>query len=206
MEQLLNIKSVPIKVQVNVTRAKLVPAEPTPSATPMNDGGKLKIKADSIQMNINLPDKQQPQVQAPAQSTTSNSDTFSHSDNSADVFSFTYQGVAKFVQNSGDNKHIHNSQYQAQSASRTIEQVLQSIPKTNKDVSYSDGTLKVNYFADESSFNWDEVNAPGFEFVPGSIEFIVQEMPDVDIEYTGSPIYFPRSADPNYEPLIDMNV
>lgn len=35
------------------------------------------------------------------------------------------------------------------------------------------------------------------EFVPGSIEFTVTQKPAVNIEYVGSPIYVPRSADPN---------
>ena len=44
----------------------------------------------------------------------------------------------------------------------------------------------------------------GFEFVPGSIEFVVTQMPEIDIEYLGEPIYFPRSASPNYEAPLDV--
>ena len=45
---------------------------------------------------------------------------------------------------------------------------------------------------------------PEFEFIPVSIEFIIEQMPELDIEYLGDPIYFPRSADPNYEPPLDV--
>ena len=44
----------------------------------------------------------------------------------------------------------------------------------------------------------------GFEFIPGSIEFVVSQMPDLEIEYLGDPIYFPRSADPNYKGEVDV--
>jgi hypothetical protein len=32
------------------------------------------------------------------------------------------------------------------------------------------------------------------------LEFEITEYPKVIIKYVGGPIYFPRSADPNYEP------
>ena len=48
------------------------------------------------------------------------------------------------------------------------------------------------------------LDRPEFEFIPGSIEFIIEQMPGLDIEYLGDPIYFPRSADPNYEPPLDV--
>jgi hypothetical protein len=38
------------------------------------------------------------------------------------------------------------------------------------------------------------------DFIPPDLEFEIVEYPKVIIKYVGGPIYFPRSADPNYEP------
>jgi hypothetical protein len=37
-------------------------------------------------------------------------------------------------------------------------------------------------------------------FIPPDLEVDIVEYPKVVIKYIGGPIYFPRSADPNYEP------
>jgi hypothetical protein len=47
--------------------------------------------------------------------------------------------------------------------------------------------------------DWDTNPSAQLEFVPGSVEFIVNQRPRLEIEYTGEPIYFPRSAAPGYE-------
>lgn len=39
------------------------------------------------------------------------------------------------------------------------------------------------------------------KFIPGDIEFTVEQMPSLTIKYTGGPFYVPRSADPNYHPV-----
>lgn len=38
-----------------------------------------------------------------------------------------------------------------------------------------------------------------YEFIPGNIEYTVTQRNEVRFTYTGTPIYVPRSADPDYE-------
>jgi hypothetical protein len=40
----------------------------------------------------------------------------------------------------------------------------------------------------------------GTDFIPPDLEVDIVEYPKVIIRYIGGPIYFPKSADPNYEP------
>jgi len=47
--------------------------------------------------------------------------------------------------------------------------------------------------------NWDTAGLTNFEFIPGKIEFEVKQMPKVEIEYLGGPIYVPPSADPEHK-------
>ncbi len=199
MEQLLSIKHIPIKVEVKVQRAELRPVENNNTHTPSvqvsakKDGG-LCLRADPYRVDL---------------SENRNYDTYIPSDNYDSGFTLTYEAIAKLadgnssvpgVMQSGESRH-----FSAQRASRSIESVLQSLPKNkNSAVSYSDGTLSINYQMSGSQSAELDLHSPEFEFIPGSIEFIIKQMPELDIEYLGDPIYFPRSADPNYEPLVDV--
>jgi hypothetical protein len=88
----------------------------------------------------------------------------------------------------------------ANKASRSIEALLSALPKAKNSsgVSFSNGKLNVDYSLDDG-VDISALIRSNFEFVPGKIEFIVKQMPRLEIEYLGGPIYFPRSSDPNYE-------
>lgn len=192
MDQLLSIKHVPIKVEVKVQRAELKPVENNSSAPSVQvsakQGGGLRVQANPYKVNL---------------SENKNYDVYVPSSGTDNGFTLTYEAIAKLA----DNGAVQgaNNEFNAQKASRSIESVLQSLPKSrNSAVSYSDGTLSINYqmIGNQSADMAAEMTE--FEFVPGSIEFIVTQMPELDIEYLGDPIYFPRSADPNYEPPLDV--
>ncbi len=207
MDQLLSIKHIPIKVEVKVTRGELKPVEDSgtkahsaPSVQVSGKDGRICLKADPYRMDL---------------SESRNYDTYVPSGSYDDGITLTYEAIAKLadggnaakglksgITGNGDTQMLH-----ARKASRSIESVLQSLPKSrNSAVSYSDGTLSINYQMSMSSDQSQalELNSPEFEFIPGSIEFIISQMPEIDIEYLGDPIYFPRSADPNYEPIVDV--
>ena len=192
MEQLLSIKHVPIKVEVKVQRAELKPAEnntSTPSVqVSAKQGGGLRVEANPYRVNL---------------SESRNFDSYVPSASTENSFSLTYEAIAK-IADGGAVQGADNSQFAAQK-SKSIEAVLQSLPKgRNNAVSYADGTLSINYQMPGNNPVDITEDMAGFEFVPGSIEFVVTQMPEVDIEYLGEPIYFPRSASPNYEAPLDV--
>lgn len=202
MEQLLSIKHIPIKVEVNVTRGEFkrvensAPNAPSVKVSPKKGGG-LRLQAEPYRMEI--PESR-------------NYDTYIPSGNYDSGFTLTYEAVAKLADGGNPAAGIKQSgemrQFSAKRASRSIESVLQSLPKNkNSAVSYADGVLSVNYqMTGTESVAELASSHPEFEFIPGSIEFIISQMPELDIEYLGDPIYFPRSADPNYEPIVDVLV
>lgn len=202
MEQLLSIKHIPIKVEVNVTRGEFkrvennVPKAPSVKVSPKKGGG-LCLQAEPYRMEI--PESR-------------NYDAYIPSGNYDNGFTLTYEAVAKLADGGNSAAGIKQSgemrQFSAKRASRSIESVLQSLPKSkNSAVSYADGVLSVNYqMTGTESVAELASSHPEFEFIPGSIEFIISQMPELDIEYLGDPIYFPRSADPNYEPIVDVLV
>ena len=73
------------------------------------------------------------------------------------------------------------------------------LPKEGPDISWSGNTLSINYQASELNMDWNTAPEAKLEFVPGTVEFIVNQRPKLEIEYVGEPIYFPRSAAPGYE-------
>lgn len=73
-------------------------------------------------------------------------------------------------------------------------------PKVGPDISWEIGELSMNFKMDNLDFDWD-MGKLQFNFIPGSIEFIVKEYPDVIIDYKGSPIFVPPSANPNYKEI-----
>ncbi len=193
MEQLLSIKHIPIKVEVNVQRAEYRPVENNAGSAPSvqvsaKQGGGLRVQANPYRVDL---------------SENRNYDSYVPSASSAESFSLTYEAIARIAEG-GTTQGADNSQFAAQK-SKSIEAVLQSLPKgKNNAVSYADGTLSINYQMQGSNTADLAADMAGFEFVPGSIEFVVTQMPEVDIEYLGEPIYFPRSASPNYEAPLDV--
>mgnify|MGYP003311655983 CR=1 FL=1 len=62
------------------------------------------------------------------------------------------------------------------------------------------GDITIDYQLDKLNFDW-KTQQGSFEFIPGDIEIMVSQRPEVRIEYIGDPLYVPPSADPNYEPI-----
>ena len=205
MEQLLSYKHIPIKVEVKVQRAELKPIEDSgkASAAPSvkvssKQGGGLRLQAEPYRVDL---------------SDARNYDTYIPSTGTENGITLTYEAVARLADGTQKSGEAGGAQNKKPSS---VEAALKALPKSrNKAVSYNNGTLSINYqmnlpshadttAAAASSDPVEAIQFTEFEFVPGSIEFIITQMPELDIEYMGDPIYFPRSADPNYEPPLDI--
>lgn len=198
MDQLISIKRIPIKIEVNVTNSQLKPRQVTDSSdsspavtVQRNQGGGVQLSAKPYKVDM-----------------SQNCDTYVPAGD-GNGLTLTYNAVASINPTQNEAQLINGAvntaaanapTIAAKSASRSIESILSQLPKTkNNAVSYDNGTLSINYSLDSGSGPDLKELSSGFEFVPGSIEFEVSQMPGLEIEYLGEPIYFPRSADPNYE-------
>ncbi|MDE5741118.1 MAG: hypothetical protein K2H90_01560 [Oscillospiraceae bacterium] len=203
MEQLLSIKHIPIKVEVKVQRAELKPVEDSgkTAAAPSvkvssKQGGGLRLQAEPYRIDL---------------SEARNYDAYIPSTGTGNGITLTYEAVARLADGTQKSGEANGTQRKKPSS---VEAALRSLPRNrNRAVSYNNGTLSINYqmnmpssveTAAASSDPVEAIQFTEFEFVPGSIEFIITQMPELDIEYLGDPIYFPRSADPNYEPPLDV--
>ncbi len=73
------------------------------------------------------------------------------------------------------------------------------LPNTGAEISWEPHSISMNYTPAEVNVDWDINTTNMFNYVPGDFSLEILEHPRVEIEYTGTPIYFPRSADPNFE-------
>lgn len=194
MDQLLSIKHIPIKIEVNVTNAQLKPREadplkPSVKISKGSDG--VRVAAQPYKVDISSPKL----------------DSYVPTNVQPSKLTLTYDAVAKI----GDTESETAAKTTAvsRSSSQSIEAILSRLPKSKESsISYNDGTLSINYsmIGSDSSSDIGSISdlKNGFEFIPGDIEFIVSQMPDLEIEYLGEPLYFPRSADPNYKGEVDV--
>ena len=89
---------------------------------------------------------------------------------------------------------------QQRTAQPTGEFQLGFTPSAPVDIDYEAPDLTINYEMDKLNFDLKVANG-NFEFIPGDIEMSITQRPQVLIEYVGGPIYVPKSANPDYEPL-----
>jgi hypothetical protein len=73
-------------------------------------------------------------------------------------------------------------------------------PSVGPDISWDTGGISMSFTMDELDFDWN-IGRPHIDFIPGSIEFIISEYPSVEINYIGTPIFVPPSANPNYKEI-----
>ncbi len=59
-------------------------------------------------------------------------------------------------------------------------------------IEWSEPVLRFKYNEGNLQYNWNPVST-GLTYIPGGVDFRVTQLPSVDIEYVGKPLYFPRS-------------
>ena len=69
------------------------------------------------------------------------------------------------------------------------------IPSVGPDISWIPAEANLEYIPGELSTDW-KVNRNLMEYIPGKFEFIIDQYPDITIQWLGQPNYFPVSAKP----------
>ena len=67
------------------------------------------------------------------------------------------------------------------------------IPTTGPEIDWIPPSLSIEYQMDKLNFDL-RMDKGNVEFIPGSIEMIISQYPEVNIEYIGDPIYVPPSV------------
>ena len=196
MYPLIEIKSVPIEIRMKTTNASLEYTRGTAEMEISRSDKGLDIKSRPIKLNLDtfeprggvvLPNAPAQSIQPAPMTEASYEATSAYSD----------QGQIMLNARFGQEMARQTAQPSEQSAMSSTEMLR---PETGLDFEWKDGQMEIRYEMDKMSFDW-KIDRGEFEFTPGDIELIVEQRPSVVIKYMGGPIYVPRSADPNYEPV-----
>ena len=172
--QMLEITSIPIKLDITVNRAQLSPIDTTESPA--------AVQAKSIKS---------PAEMRILMDNARNKDVFvQSSDNKIEL---SYNAVAKIsrqpeninamVSKTGELDEIYRN-------SNLDDVMTKAASASDKNMSWQNGTLSLKLSSEEIGMKF-EPDTVGFEFTPGSIDITVEQFPQVKIEYIGDPIYIP---------------
>lgn len=202
---LLNITTVPIKVEINITKGSFT----NPRVNNPDNAFKMDIKTDNGKLQIHSePQKIKIDTYAARSSMGygqyNNTDLIKHEADKG--FKIAYEGTARIASEGNQlARGASPAEIAAQNsrAGQTIQTIMEFLPKTGADITFDKGVLNINYDVGDVNIDWENAAAMPYEFTPGKVEFSIAQMPSVEIEYMGGPIYVPASADPNYEPALD---
>ena len=196
MERLIEIKTVPIELEMIVNHARLDYKRSTVDLEISRNQGGLQIRSKPIKVNIDTFE---------ARNSVSPTAMRSIEQAAQRGQQKVYDTTATYARR-GDlllEKKIGEqliSQFAMESQQVNTDFAMKWLPTTGPDISWDGGELNIRYEMDKLNFDWRMDNG-NVQFIPGNIEFTVTQQPDVIIKYVGGPVYVPPSADPDYEPL-----
>ena len=200
MNPLIEIKTVPIEIQMKVTHARLEYARGTAQVEISRNKGGLNIRSQPIKVNLDTFE-----ARNSVMPTTS---TLIRQQAQAGIQG-AYQATAvlaregRMLMEARIDQDVIPQLAKAQNLGQPTNVNIDFIPTTGPDISWDGGEMSIRYEMDKLNFDW-RMEQMSFTFVPGDIEFTMTQRPDVIVKYVGGPLYVPPSADPDYEPL-DVN-
>lgn len=197
MYPLIEIKSVPIEIEMKVTSAKLEYARATADLEISRNDGGLNIRSRPIRLNIDTFEARNSVSPTVPRAIKQNAERGHQAAYEATAI-YARQGQVLLNAKIGQEM-VTQFAADAQTQNLKTNVGIQFIPTTGADLSWDPGEMNIRYEMDKLNFDW-RLSQPNFNFTPGDIEISVKQQPDVVIKYVGGPLYVPRSSDPNYEP------
>ena len=200
MNPLIEIKTVPIEIQMKVTHARLEYARGTAQVEISRNKGGLNIRSQPIKVNLDTFE-----ARNSVMPTTS---TLIRQQAQAGIQG-AYQATAvlaregRMMMEARIDQDVIPQLAKQQNLGNPTNVNIEFLPTVAPDISWDGGEMSIRYEMDKLNFDW-RMEQMSFTFVPGDIEFTMTQRPDVIVKYVGGPLYVPPSADPDYEPL-DVN-
>lgn len=197
MGPLIKITNVPITVEMKSTNAQIQrSAQSVDLDISRTEGGGLRIKSNPIKVSIDTFE---------ARNTIAPTTKRSIEQAAQKGKNAAYEATAKLAREGqmlmdaklSGGKALDQI-FASDAMAPTGEFTLSRLPGAPPEINWSDPDISIEYDMEKLNFDW-RIQKGDFEFIPGTIEFSIAQKPDVIIEYIGSPIYVPKSADPNFE-------
>lgn len=196
-QPLIEIKTVPISIEFKITEAQYAPAETTADLEMSTEDGGIQIKSKPVRLNLDTYEARK--------SASNESAIDSVKSYAAKGKQGAYHATARYATEGSilmnvkldedafkqiSNLRLKNNEHKTPN--------IKWIPNRPVDIQYEPGDLTIKYSTDKLNFDFHQNKKP-MKFIPGDIEFVITQQPDVVIKYVGDPIYVPPSASPNYE-------
>lgn len=189
MEPLLQIKTIPLKYEMKVQKAELRYTKSKSEVLINKENGGLDINSKPIKSYIDTYEARSSitptTMESVRQAAASGLEAASEA-------AATYTEEAALLLDAKVPNPLDQI-FRQRAQMPTGEFGLAFIPTTGPDLEWSAPDLNIKYQMDKLSFDIRAAKGD-FEFIPGSIEFSITQMPDVEIEYIGKPMYVPPSA------------
>lgn len=197
IEPLLEIRTIPMSMELKINKARYEIASTNATFELTRDKGGLQMQMKPTKINIDT-------VEA-RYSAGIKSAMRSVEDSAKKGIQAAYEATANYARegNLMLDINIMDNPIPEIAMRKFISDVdfnLGFSPSVGPDISWEVGELSINFEMDKLDFDWN-VQKPQFKFIPGSIEFIINEYPSVEIEYKGTPIFVPPSSNPNYKEI-----
>jgi len=198
MEQLLDVKIIPISFELKVHPAKLEASSDAPDQQGIVDYRNLtpyttKLYIDTREFRNKTERNATPLTAKEA------------SKNDVLLGMGTTTKIAKegnLLMNLQENSTTLGS-LAFQHAQPTLETTI-GIPSVPTNFDWDSHQLSMQYESDRQNYDWLSKNKPKLKFTPASVEFMVKEYAHVEFKYLGKPQYVPPSSSPDYKPQFDV--
>lgn len=198
MYPLIEIKTVPIEIEMKTTNATWEYRRGTAEMEIRREKGGLKINSRPIRVQMDTFEARNSVSPTPMRSVEQSAQRGRQAAYEATA---AYARHGKLLLNAKVGEDVVTQiATEPQQEAMNVTVNLDFLPKGGVEMDWQAGEMQIRYEMDKLNFDW-KISGCSFEFTPGDIEFTVTQRPEVIVKYVGGPIYVPPSADPNYEPV-----
>ena len=192
MEQLLEIKTIPIKYELKVNHASLEYQNSTAEVEISRDKGGMKIKSRPIKLHLDTYEARNSVVPT---TKTMISQKAQQGKSVAYKATANYGREGQLLLNAkvGQGAEVLNQIFAERTKEPTGDFVLDFLPKTGPNIEWEEPEFNIEYQMDKLNFD-TKIQKGDIQFIPGNIELSILQYPDIEIKYVGGPIYVPPSA------------
>lgn len=195
MEQLLSIKTVPVKYELSVTHAQL---QYTPQKAQVMESrirGGLQIKNQPARLELSTLEARNSLHPTPLLSVKQAAQRGIKAASDATA-KYAMEGKQLLDVRPGSDPL---SDIIAQNAAQpTGEFQLTFLPSTGAEIKYVEPDFEMQYQADKLQFD-TRISTGNLEYIPGEVSMNITQWPDIVIEYMGKPMYVPPSVAEHFE-------
>ncbi len=202
MSSLIEIKNIPIKLQLNITHGEMEYSNGSAELKISRDKGGFHMKRTSPQIRIDT-------FEARNSITPTTMQTVEQ--NAQKAKQHVYEVMANYAQQGQmlldakiGQELVTQFAKNMQTKNVKLNIGIDFIPKAGPNIQWIPGELNMKYEMDRMTYDWN-IKEQHFELHRGSVDVSVAQYPEVIIDYIAPPIYVPKSSVYNRK-SIDINV